>query len=155
MTGDDRQRLATRRAGRTTRGSTAGWRFPAAGKVTIFTGKVEIGQGVLTAMLQIAAEELDVAPDRIAIHSGDTDATPNEGFTAGSQSMQFGGVALRQACAEVRALFLARGGATRSAAHAAELSMQRRRRPAQRQADRPRTIGRWRTPVTLSIERDR
>src|SRR5262249_55665713 len=38
--------------------------------------------------------------------SGDTQRTPNEGFTAGSQSMQFGGVALRQACAEVRALFL-------------------------------------------------
>jgi len=80
--------------------------FPAPGKVAILTGKVEIGQGVLTAMLQLAAEELDVAPARIAIEAGDTDRTPNEGFTAGSQSMQFGGVALRQACAEVRALFL-------------------------------------------------
>ncbi|MEI7805270.1 MAG: molybdopterin cofactor-binding domain-containing protein [Hyphomicrobiales bacterium] len=81
--------------------------FPSKGKVAIFTGKVEIGQGVLTAMAQIAAEELDVALERIAIASGDTDKTPNEGFTAGSQSLQFGGVALRQACAEVRALFLA------------------------------------------------
>jgi len=80
--------------------------FPAAGKVTIFSGKVEIGQGVLTAMVQLAAEELDVAASRIAIEAGDTDRTPNEGFTAGSQSMQFGGVALRQACAEVRAVFL-------------------------------------------------
>jgi CO/xanthine dehydrogenase Mo-binding subunit len=80
--------------------------FPAPGKITVRTGKVEIGQGVLTAMLQLAAEELDVAPQRIAISSGDTDFTPNEGFTAGSQSMQFGGVALRQACAEVRALLL-------------------------------------------------
>jgi CO/xanthine dehydrogenase Mo-binding subunit len=80
--------------------------FPARGRVTIRTGKVEIGQGVLTAMLQLAAEELDVAPDCIAVSSGDTDFTPNEGFTAGSQSMQFGGVALRQACAEVRSLFL-------------------------------------------------
>jgi nicotinate dehydrogenase subunit B len=80
--------------------------FPAPGQVTIRTGKVEIGQGVLTAMLQLAAEELDVAPQRIAISAGDTDLTPNEGFTSGSQSMQFGGVALRQACAEVRALFL-------------------------------------------------
>jgi len=80
--------------------------FPAPGQVTILTGKVEIGQGVLTAMRQLAAEELDVAPARIAIEAGDTDRTPNEGFTAGSQSMQFGGVALRQACAEVRALFI-------------------------------------------------
>ena len=80
--------------------------FPAPGQVTIFSGKVEIGQGVLTAMVQFAAEELDVAASRIAIEAGDTDRTPNEGFTAGSQSMQFGGVALRQACAEVRAVFL-------------------------------------------------
>jgi CO/xanthine dehydrogenase Mo-binding subunit len=80
--------------------------FPAPGQVRVNTGRVEIGQGVLTAMRQIAAEELDVAPERIELQSGDTELTPNEGYTAGSQSMQFGGVALRQACAEVRALFL-------------------------------------------------
>src|SRR6266436_4486673 len=80
--------------------------FPAPGRVTVSTGRVEIGQGVLTAMLQIAAEELDVAADRILLQTGDTDLTPNEGYTAGSQSIQFGGVALRMACAEVRALFL-------------------------------------------------
>src|SRR5215472_8976975 len=80
--------------------------FPSPGRVTVSTGRVEIGQGVLTAMLQIAAEELDVAPDRILLQTGDTDLTPNEGYTAGSQSIQFGGVALRTACAEVRALFL-------------------------------------------------
>jgi len=81
-------------------------RFPSPGRVTVSTGRVEIGQGVLTAMLQIAAEELDVAPDRILLQTGDTDLTPNEGYTAGSQSIQFGGAALRMACAEVRALFL-------------------------------------------------
>src|SRR5450759_1470254 len=80
--------------------------FPAPGKVTINTGRVELGQGVLTAMVQIAADELDVAIARIAIRSGDTELTPNEGYTAGSQSIQFGGVAMRQACADVRALFL-------------------------------------------------
>ena len=80
--------------------------FPSPGHVTVSTGRVEIGQGVLTAMLQIAAEELDVAPDSILLQTGDTDLTPNEGYTAGSQSIQFGGVALRLACAEVRALFL-------------------------------------------------
>ena len=83
-------------------------RFPSPGYVTVSTGRVEIGQGVLTAMLQIAAEELDVAPTRILLQTGDTDLTPNEGYTAGSQSIQFGGVALRMACAEVRALFLDR-----------------------------------------------
>src|SRR5882724_10924239 len=81
-------------------------RFPEPGRVTVSTGRVEIGQGVLTAMHQIAAEELDVAAERILLQTGDTDLTPNEGYTAGSQSIQFGGVALRLACAEVRALFL-------------------------------------------------
>ena len=80
--------------------------FPAPGQVRVSTGRVEIGQGVLTAMQQIAAEELDVSPERIRLETGDTDLTPNEGYTAGSQSIQFGGVALRLACAEVRSLFL-------------------------------------------------
>jgi nicotinate dehydrogenase subunit B len=80
--------------------------FPSPGKVSIGTGRVELGQGVLTAMAQIAADELDVAMQRIAIRSGGTETAPNEGYTAGSQSIQFGGVALRQACADVRALFL-------------------------------------------------
>ncbi len=80
--------------------------FPAPGKVTVLTGRVELGQGVLTAMAQIAADELDVAIERITIRSGDTERAPNEGYTAGSQSIQFGGVAMRQACADVRTLFL-------------------------------------------------
>ena len=80
--------------------------FPSPGRVRVSTGRVEIGQGVLTAMQQIAAEELDVASERILLQTGDTDLTPNEGYTAGSQSIQFGGVALRMACAEVRAVFL-------------------------------------------------
>src|SRR5437588_4469341 len=80
--------------------------FPEPGRVRVATGRVEIGQGVLTAMIQIAAEELDVAPERIRLQTGETDLTPNEGYTAGSQSIQFGGVAMRLACAEVRSLFL-------------------------------------------------
>ncbi len=80
--------------------------FPAPGKVTVGTGRVELGQGVLTAMAQIAADELGVAMERITIRSGDTEFTPNEGYTAGSQSIQFGGVAMRQACADVRGLFI-------------------------------------------------
>ncbi|MGB6912219.1 MAG: molybdopterin cofactor-binding domain-containing protein [Pseudolabrys sp.] len=84
--------------------------FPSAGKVTVLTGRVELGQGVLTAMAQISADELDVAMSRITIRSGDTKKAPNEGYTAGSQSIQFGGVALGQALAEVRALFLDQAG---------------------------------------------
>jgi nicotinate dehydrogenase subunit B len=80
--------------------------FPAPGKVTVGTGRVEFGQGVLTAMAQLAADELGVAMTRITLRSGDTEFTPNEGYTAGSQSIQFGGVAMRQACADVRALFI-------------------------------------------------
>jgi CO/xanthine dehydrogenase Mo-binding subunit len=80
--------------------------FATPGKVELATGRVELGQGVLTAMRQIAAEELDVALERITVRSGDTDRTPNEGYTAGSQSMQAGGIALREACAQARALFL-------------------------------------------------
>ena len=59
--------------------------FATPGKVELATGRVELGQGVLTAMRQLAAEELDVAIERIMVRSGDTDRTPNEGYTAGSQ----------------------------------------------------------------------
>ncbi len=81
--------------------------FPAPGKVTVLTGRVELGQGVLPAMAQIASDELDVSLARIGVHSGDTETTPNEGYTAGSMSIQAGAIALRQACADVRALFMA------------------------------------------------
>ncbi|HEY4200401.1 MAG TPA: molybdopterin cofactor-binding domain-containing protein [Devosiaceae bacterium] len=81
------------------------------GRIRIATGKVELGQGILTAMAQIAADELDIGLDRIALQSGDTDTTPNEGYTAGSQSIQYGGAALRLACADVRLLFLAAAAA--------------------------------------------
>ena len=57
----------------TIRASTRWVAFPSPGKVTISTGRVEIGQGVLTAMLQIAAEELDVA---LGAHRASTPATP-------------------------------------------------------------------------------
>jgi nicotinate dehydrogenase subunit B len=77
-------------------------------RVRIATGKVEIGQGILTALVQIAAEELDVAPEQLRIVSGETDVSPSEGFTSGSYSIAVGGASLRLACAEVRSLFLDR-----------------------------------------------
>ena len=72
----------------------------------MFTGKVELGQGILTALRQIAAEELDLPLERIAMISGDTGRTPNEGQTAGSQSVENSGTALRMAGAEARAILL-------------------------------------------------
>lgn len=70
--------------------------------VTIFSGKVELGQGIRTAVAQIAAEELDIALERIVVVSGDTRQTPDEGMTTGSMSLQTSGQALRQAAAEAR-----------------------------------------------------
>ncbi|RAI43414.1 xanthine dehydrogenase family protein molybdopterin-binding subunit [Rhodoplanes roseus] len=83
--------------------------FEQDGKVRVSTGKVEIGQGILTALVQIAAEELEVSPGRIRAVSGETSAGPNEGVTAGSTSVAMSGAAIRLACAEVRALVLAHG----------------------------------------------
>ena len=56
--------------------------------ITVCTGKAELGQGIKTALLQVAAEELAVAPDQINLITADTAKTPNEGFTAGSQSIR-------------------------------------------------------------------
>ena len=70
------------------------------GTVTAFPGKVEIGQGILTALAQIVAEELDVALERVRLEPTDTRYSPNEGMTSGSQSITDGGVALRYAAAE-------------------------------------------------------
>src|SRR5213594_257767 len=77
-------------------------RVDADGTVTIFSGKIELGQGIGTALTQIAADELDVDLKRIEIVHGDTALTPNEGQTAGSQSVENSGTALRFACAEAR-----------------------------------------------------
>jgi nicotinate dehydrogenase subunit B len=84
-----------------------GWiRINADGTATVFTGKVELGQGILTALKQIVAEELDLPFARIRLISGDTARTPDEGQTAGSQSVENSGTALRLAGAEVRAILL-------------------------------------------------
>src|SRR6185503_13338799 len=84
-----------------------GWlRINANGTVTIFTGKCELGQGILTALAQIASDELDVAYERIEMVSADTARTPNEGQTAGSLSVENSGTALRYACAEARQILL-------------------------------------------------
>jgi CO/xanthine dehydrogenase Mo-binding subunit len=81
------------------------------GTVTVFPGKVEIGQGILTALAQIVAEELDVTYGRIRLAPADTTYSPDEGMTSGSQSITDGGVALRYAAAEARDLLLQRAAA--------------------------------------------
>ncbi len=81
--------------------------FSEAGTVSLAVGKVEIGQGITTALAQIAAEELDVAVHRLRVTSGDTDAAPDEGMTTSSMSIEMSGASVRIVAAEVRALFLA------------------------------------------------
>ncbi|HEY9474475.1 MAG TPA: molybdopterin cofactor-binding domain-containing protein [Mycobacteriales bacterium] len=76
------------------------------GTVAVRTGRVEIGQGIITALAQIAAEELEVDPARIRMVPADTTDGPDEGLTAGSTSIQRSGAALRHACAQARTLLL-------------------------------------------------
>ena len=83
-------------------------RFDPDRRVQLAVGKVEIGQGVLTALSQIAAEELDVGFDRISILAGDTEAAPDEGSTSSSQSIEMSGSSVRLIMAEVRARVLDR-----------------------------------------------
>jgi nicotinate dehydrogenase subunit B len=72
------------------------------GIITVFTGKVDYGQGIRTSFAQIAADELDVSMERIEVVMADTARTPNEGMTVGSMSMQTSGNAIRYAAAEAR-----------------------------------------------------
>ena len=65
------------------------------GTVSIWTGKAELGQGIRTAPAQIAAEELDVAFERIRIEAVDTARSPSEGRTTGSVSIERSGAAIR------------------------------------------------------------
>ncbi len=77
------------------------------GQVTLSPGKVEIGQGILTALAQICADELDIAIARVRMMPADTAGSPNEGVTSGSLSVSDCGLSVRQVAAQARALFLA------------------------------------------------
>lgn len=76
------------------------------GAVTVYSGKVELGTGLRTALLQIVAEELDLPLDKVTIIEGDTALTPDQGVTYGSLSIQKGGMQLRMAAATARAALL-------------------------------------------------
>jgi CO/xanthine dehydrogenase Mo-binding subunit len=81
-------------------------RFSPQGQVMVSPGKVEIGQGIVTALAQIAADELDIDLGRVQMVRASTAGSPNEGVTSGSLSVQQSGCAIRQACAEIRQIFL-------------------------------------------------
>jgi len=81
-------------------------RINADGTATVYPGKVELGQGITTALAQIVAEELDLPLARVQMIPADTARSPDEGITSGSQSIEYGGVALRLAGAETRAILV-------------------------------------------------
>jgi nicotinate dehydrogenase subunit B len=83
-------------------------RVDPAGFVEVRSGKVEIGQGILTALAQIAAAELGLRVDQVRMRAATTAASPDEAVTSGSLSIQDSGSALRVACAEARALYRGR-----------------------------------------------
>ena len=76
------------------------------GRIIVLTGRVELGQGNVSAIRRMAATELGCSPDAIAITSGRTGLTPDEGFTAGSMSIVLGGQAVRWAASALREMIL-------------------------------------------------
>lgn len=76
------------------------------GMIVLKSGKVELGQGIGIALMQIVADELDVSMDSVQLVAGRTDLCPDQGYTSGSNSIQVGAMALRQVCAEIRHLFI-------------------------------------------------
>jgi isoquinoline 1-oxidoreductase len=80
------------------------------GRVTCFSGKVELGQGAMTVLAQILAEELDVPYDSVDMVLGDTDLCPYDMGTFGSMNVRYFGPALRGAGAEAKAILLQMAG---------------------------------------------
>ena len=76
------------------------------GRVTIMTGKMELGQGITTAIAQVAAEELSMDMSLIDVHLAETGYTPDEGYTAGSMSIQTSAMSVRKAAASAREYLL-------------------------------------------------
>jgi len=81
-------------------------KISADGTLTLSPGKCELGQGIQTALAQIAAEELDLTFDNVHVANVDTASSPNEGYTNGSRSIEVSGPAVRAAAAEVRAILI-------------------------------------------------
>ncbi|HEY2871574.1 MAG TPA: molybdopterin cofactor-binding domain-containing protein [Reyranella sp.] len=122
-------------------------RVGADGQVTVFTGKAELGQGIRTALTQVAAHELAVAPEKIDLITADTARTPDEGVTAGSHSMQDSGTAILHAAANARAL-LAEAASWQFAIAAGQVEM----RDGAAHAPDGRSIGYGDLAASLSLE---
>ncbi len=76
------------------------------GRISCFTGKIEMGQGIITSLAQMLAEEMNVPLDSVDMVMGDTDLCPYDGGTTGSRSTKFFGPALRRAAAEAKAVLV-------------------------------------------------
>jgi nicotinate dehydrogenase subunit B len=98
-------------------------RIDAQGVATIYTGRTEFGQGMKTAMIQLAAEELYLDPHTVKIVSCDTALTPNEGYTSGSRGMADGGTTVRAAAAQTREILISTAAA-KLGADAAQLKLE-------------------------------
>jgi nicotinate dehydrogenase subunit B len=114
------------------------------------TGRVELGQGNVTALVQMAADELDLRMDQVEAVAGDTRVTPDEGFTSGSFSIEHGGQSVRLAASAARALYLARA-ATLLNAPLSELSI-KEGVVLRRGAATPQTYWTLRDSVDLRVE---
>ena len=86
------------------------------GRVTVYSGKVDLGTGVRTALAQMAAEELDVPFNMVRIVEGDTALTPDQGKTWGSLTIQAGGVQICNAAATARAALIEQAARARGSA---------------------------------------
>ena len=93
------------------------------GRITVFTGKVDLGTGTRTALAQMAADELDVAFDRIEMVMGDTATTPDQWLTGANLTIFQGGSELRRAAASARHALVAKG-AERLGVPASELAVE-------------------------------
>jgi nicotinate dehydrogenase subunit B len=92
------------------------------GRVTCFTGKIEMGQGIVTSLAMMLAEELEVPLDAVDMVMGDTDLCPYDAGTFGSRSTKYFGPPLRQAAAEARGILLKLASARLSIAEDALLT---------------------------------
>lgn len=72
------------------------------GSVRILTGKMELGQGIRIAVAQVAAEELNMNPHLVEVNLAETGVTANEGYTAGSRSIESSAMSIRKAAATAR-----------------------------------------------------
>ncbi|HEX3551497.1 MAG TPA: molybdopterin cofactor-binding domain-containing protein, partial [Candidatus Elarobacter sp.] len=76
------------------------------GDVTVFFGKAELGTGTETALMQLVADDLDVPFARVHVVQPDTTRTPDQGYTAGSQTLTSGALPVRQAAVTARRMLL-------------------------------------------------